>query len=517
VLFDFARVHGLAWEAVMYTGEAADEIAWLRLVPRGEEGVESGAAQLVRALEDLSRRRGEEVTGGEGSLSSTELRLAARFLACVDWDAALTWLGDRWWTDGDAMARSALLEAAARGRVEPRLATAEGVRRLLADARELSGSSWPVRTQRQLLAAAFARLPRFGSNGDDLGATFVEGWQADPLSVWLLRLSGLAGTGLADPATLEFARAVLASSEGARVGEAAYVALDILAGAKPGPAVTIGNPSALLALLPDKAEPDELARRFALARIVPPVDPERAAALSPAVLRMLVVNRILAGDFDAAAELLSAPSAGGGLGFGEPGSWARSCEPGRSTRRLEELARGLGELLRSGELMALTSVFKEAGRRAAAGNTERADPSDLSAATLGADLAALPRLELFVGAMDPAHQAVLCAELEEHGEASPIASDPAALGILAAAPVSGAGVARERLLVLFGLALTSPHANEGVDVLPAIEGSLATLWARNADAEAEAFILDVATVAAGHSEHPLAQEVLFRSWPPSPE
>jgi len=521
VLFDFARAHGLAWEAVLYQGEAADEIAWLRLVPRGEEGVESGTAQLVRALEDLARRSGDKVaaeSSNQASVSAAELQLAARFLACVEWDAASAWLGALWLNERDGMARSALLEAAGRGRIEPQLATRSGVQRLLAFSRSLDSVGPFADPHQARLGDALANFPSVGSDGSRLAEALATGWQTDDLAVRQLRLRGLAGMGATSEDSLALARAVLANTEGQRVGEAALAALAVLAQAEPGAeAPVLGSPDKLLALVPDAVAPDELARRLSLAGVALPAASKSAALLSAAELRLRLMAHIYAGEFDLAGRLLIAPSSAGGLGLGEPGSWARSCERGHQRRVFKELTDGMKALLRGGELMAVRSVLDSAGRLAAQANAAAADPNDLTALSSSAGLAALPRIELLAGAMDPAHQAALLEQLASQGDGSPIAGDPAALGRLAAAPVPGADVARQRLLLQFAAALTSPRPEDGAGVLPAIEDCLAAFWARSADGDAEAFVLDVATVAAGESSHPLAQEVLFRSWPPSPK
>ncbi len=172
--------------------------------------------------------------------------------------------------------------------------------------------------------------------------------------------------------------------------------------------------------------------------------------------------------------------------------------------------------MRRGELVAVRTTLDTARRRAVLAIEAQTAPTDLSGLTRGLELAALARLELLGGAMAPAQQALLSESLDEAGKGSPIADDAPALGMLAAGPRPAANGPRERLLDLFAAALASPRQDVGADVLPAIERCLEALWARSADAEAEALILDVATVAAGDSQHPLAQVVLFRAWPPSP-
>ena len=126
VLLDFARAHDLAFEAVLYRGkDDVDEFAWLRLVEREAAGAESGSLQLSLALEDVARHvnrdagGNDDVDGFAPSISTGELQLAARFLASVGWDGGLTWLGDLWMTGDTKIARTALLEGAARHRVVP--------------------------------------------------------------------------------------------------------------------------------------------------------------------------------------------------------------------------------------------------------------------------------------------------------------------------------------------------------------------------------------------------------------
>lgn len=522
LLVDFARSHGLAWEAVLFRGEVDDEIAWLRLVPRGEEGVESGAAQLTRALEDTARRRAVEDPDGRASVSAAELQLAARFLASVEWDAATNWLGDLLERDLDGMARVALLEAAARGRLEPRLGTAAGVESLLKYARSVARPSDAGAVHLDRLGAAFERFPRAGADGADLGALFAAGWREDwdagRVAVCGLRLAGLAGTETVSEASLALARTVLVESRGH--GLEIWRALAVLAldggPATGAPALELGDPEALFALLPDVVAPDELARRLAAARVRLPFEGSTTSALSPATVRTLFLARVFGGDFEAAANLLVEPTAEGGLGFGESGSWARSREAGRRGRCFDELCEAVEGLMRRGELVAVRTTLDTARRRAVLAIEAQTAPTDLSGLTRGLELAALARLELLGGAMAPAQQALLSESLDEAGKGSPIADDAPALGMLAAGPRPAANGPRERLLDLFAAALASPRQDVGADVLPAIERCLEALWARSADAEAEALILDVATVAAGDSQHPLAQVVLFRAWPPSP-
>lgn len=517
VLSDFARTHGLAWEAVLFHGDVDDEIAWLRLVPRGEEGLESGAAQLTRALEDLARRRSVGESEGLRSVSAAELQLAARFLANVEWDAASAWLADLWESEFDGMARAGLLEAAARGRVEARLASAVGIERLFKYARGLASGGEASAVHFDRLAAAFKRFPRFGADGSDLGEVFARGWRADwdagDVDLCGLRLAGLEGTARPNAEGLALARTVFAETH-AR-GREAWRALGVLALA--GEPAKLGDRDALFALLPDDVAPDALARRLAAAGIQLALGPNEAAATSPAVLRTLFQTRLLSGDFEAAAGLLVGPSASGGLGFGESGSWVRSREVGRRGRSFDELCAALEGQLQRGELLGVRATLDAAARRALTAAAADAAPTDLSALTRGTELSALARLELLSGAMAPARQAALCAALLVDDDRSPIADDPEALAMLAASPVPGASDSRQRLLDLFAAALASPRRDVGIDVLPAIEHCLVALWARSADAEADALILDVATVAAGESQHPLAQEVLFRSWPPSPK
>ena len=177
VLLEIARTHDLAFEAVMHRGpEGVDEFAWLRLVARDDAGEEAGSAQVVRAFEDVARAAsaaGADAAGGRASLSTAELQLAARFLAGIGWSGSLGYLGDLWAKDGNALARTALLEGAARGYVEPRLANRQGVTELLRWAGELAvdpgGDGHLMRLEDGLRA-----LPRWGRDGADLATVLFD-------------------------------------------------------------------------------------------------------------------------------------------------------------------------------------------------------------------------------------------------------------------------------------------------------------------------------------------------------
>lgn len=509
LLRQVAARSGVGIEAVLYQGEADDELAWLRLVPRGEEGQESGTEQLRRALLDLARGEPSELgpDGEEVIAPAARLQLAARFLAGVEWDAALSWLGGRFWDERDGSALAGLLEAAGRGRFDARLLGAEGLERMLVEGRRLERQATPNAVLFARLEHAFAALPRNGGDGP-VAPLLLDGWRDEGDLVRHLRLVGLEAVGGGGAAGADLARAVLAGTAG---GETQWVALGILGQARAADpdlaGVRLGAAEALLELVPDQASADELGRRLGRAGAAAPV--EAALALdSPAAIRASFLAAVYAGDLEAASELLIGP-----LDLGSPGSWARCVEDPALGRLVGELAAAIDGLVRGGELVGARAVLGMASLRAAAQLPEP-DPGDLGSGNH--EPTALDRLTLLGGAMAPALQALLVEDLRTKGEASPLHFDIDAQAVLAASP---AGAPVRRLLVQrLDRAFSSPRAGEGAEALPALETALAFLWARNDDQAAAELIIAVADVAAGYSGsgHPLAQRVLYRGWPPAP-
>mgnify|MGYP000430160218 CR=1 FL=1 len=508
VLVELAGRAGVGLEAVLRRDGQADELAWLRLVPWGTEGERAGDAQLRLALTDLVR--GKPAEGEEAPAPAVQLQLSARFLAGVGWGAGLSWLGERWWNEGDPAALAGLLEAAGRGRFDQRLLTPAGIERLLAEARRLDRQPGDTSRLAQRLEGAFARLPR---RLGDPGATstaglLLEGWREDGDLGRHLRLVGLAAVGGGDAASADLARAVLAGAAG---GETQWACLGILSQARamdPTRAgAELGAPEALLDLVPDRLAPDELARALARAGVQLDAD---LAARRPSTLRAGLVALVLADELEDAADLLAT-----GLDLTRPGSWARCLEGGTLGLRVDQLAAGLETLVGAGELLEVRAVLGMAALRAERGpaEDERVD-GDLSRAA--PEPTALDRLVLLAGAMDPARQGLLAQDLVDHGEGSFLFHDLDALAVLAAAPAGEP--ARVLLTQRLDEAFTSPRPRDGARVLPAIERCLALLWARSDDGAAERLVQEVTRVAAGHSGsgHPLVTRVLWRRWPPAP-
>lgn len=541
VLLDFARAHDLAFEAVLYRGEDdVDEFAWLRLVAREEAGAESGSLQLSRALEDVARHVNRDAGANNDvdefapSISTGELQLAARFLASVGWDGGLTWLGDLWAAGDTKIARTALLEGAARGAVEPRLATDAGLSRLWLWAEDvaLSADGGPVHLDR--FGAALGHMPRWGTDGSDLLGVVVDLAGADGEDVpgwirsthlntraWLamarLRLLALQSMQACPPAGVRLAEVVLATESGEGLGLAQWAALEALVHAEgelsPMPAL---NWPAVLALVPDQVTADGMAAVLARLGLVPPLrDADlELRFLRPSEVRVHVMTRLYLLQFEDAARLLVRPTADGGVGFGEPGSWGFVLEGGKSTRVFDELSEALRLAARSGEFLSVRELLNQASLQAMEWLQSTEPNFDLAQRMNRQEPVALARLALFAGVLGLDQEQLLCEQLKSAGDASPIANDPRALALLTGSAVNGAALAKERLLAGFEAALRVPTLTPGI--LDALELAVHTLWARNADAEAEALILEIAMVAAGQSNHPLAQRILFRPWPPAP-
>ena len=544
VLLDFARAHDLAFEAVLYRGkDDVDEFAWLRLVEREAAGAESGSLQLSLALEDVARHvnrdagGNDDVDGFAPSISTGELQLAARFLASVWWDGGLTWFGDLWMTGDTKIARTALLEGAARGALEPRLTTKAGLSRLWIWAQDVALSADGGAVHLDRFGAALGHFPRWGTDGSDLLSVCVDATRVDGQDVpgwipsthpntraWLamarLRLLALQSMEACPPAGVQLAQDVLAAETGEGLGLAQWAALEALVHAD-SPAESLGdgaafNWPAMLALVPDQVTADGMATVLARLNVVPPL---RAAdldlrSLRPSEVRVHVMTRLYLLQFEEAARFLVQPTADGGVGFGEQGSWGLLLEGGKSTRVFDEVSEALRTAARSGEFLSVRELLNQASVQAMEWLQSTEPSYDLAQRMNRQEPVALARLALFAGVLGLDQEQLLCEQLESGGDASPIANDPRALALLAGSAARGAPEAKARLFATFEAALRVQTLNPGI--LEALELAVHTLWARNADAEAEALILEIAMIAAGQSNHPLAQRILFRPWPPAP-
>ena len=526
VLVDLAARAGVGLEAVLREGDedGAEELAWLRLVPRGAEGRASGAEQVTEALRDLARGAPRADADGQAVAPAVHLQLAARFVAGTGWSEPLDWLAERWWSDRDPAALAGVLEAAGRGRLPGRMLSTRGLTRLLDEGRRLDGDGGGDVTHLVArLEHALARYPR-QVEGGAVVPLLVDGLVDDGPLGRRLRLAALDAVGGGGGEGAAAARAVLAGDADAWtqwyalgvLGQARADDPDLIAA---GPA-DLGAPETLLALVPDLVAPDELGRRLGRAGVAPADrtgddGPALAAAWAgvraverrPAATRAVVRGLVLGGELEAAALLLVEH-----LDLAAPGSWAQSNEPGLLGRHVDELADALDAMARAGELVGVRALLGMAELRAAVRAPEP-DPDRLGSGD--DEPSALDRVALLAGALAPSRQALLVRALEA-GEGTFLEFDLDALAVLAAAP-AGAPV-RALLLERLDRAFASPRPAEGAEVLPALERCIALLWARSDDATAEQLIQDVTRVAAGHSgsQHPLVVRVMWRRWPPAP-
>ncbi|MDE0895068.1 MAG: hypothetical protein OSB10_00615 [Planctomycetota bacterium] len=524
VLLDFAQSHSLTWEAVLSDGEFGDEIAWLRLVKGGSQGIETGLEQVRRALEDYGRNRlgntgpngisGKPQEAAPGRAS--ELQLTARFLSGIEWPASRSWLGDLWFNNSikDGLAFAALLESAGRGQFDPRFLTPQGLTRLLRYGDRIGNGESSKGAHRERLRHAFAKLPRFGTSGA-LDGVVLEGWESKEemermtSDAMILRLAALEATGGGGSEGARRAKNLL-QTEGKHAidSEVQIAALRVLAAAvseTSSERVVAANPAALTALAGVRIAPDELGRLLSFARVRVPLAALQSTVprLRPATLRAVFAAALLEGNFGVTSAILVDV-----VGADKQGSWARVLEGQSATRSFDQLHACLESAVRRGDLLVVRNVIESAR---ALSNEQLLEES--MGETLFDEPAALDRLELLAGAMPLAKQALLLEHIVEKGGASPMFSDSLSLAQLAASP--GGSVGRSLLIGRLDQALQSPKMGEASPALRAIEHTLALLWARNADDEARILVMETAGVAAGNAAHPLSKRILYSSWPPS--
>lgn len=572
VLLAFARAHDLAFEAVLHRGEeGAQEFAWLRLVEREAAGTESGTLQLMRALEDVARHVRAEDRGDMDaftpSISTGELQLAARFLAGVGYDGALGWLGDLWADEGAAIARTALLEGAARGFVEPRLATADGLAELWTWARDIARRRDAGGAHLERMGAALAHLPRYGADGSDLAAVcFEELGPDDDVRAWSalarLRFQAADAMGVLPAAGVALAQDILARDTGEGLDWAQIAALRALRhvdGARPElPELRWER---IYGWVPGYIEPEELAVLLSANGLVPRVVTADGAAPAlrdwrPDEVQLIVSTCLLtdalpAGmeaelgfgpDGDPAAKptpaLVAALFVGGGRARGgldmvDFGAWRRVLGNARERERFDAVAASVRQAYAGGHAVAVLDFFAglaglSLARDMDASEADRARIDDQPhgpplyfrlALVTGLALRDQDQLARLAG-VEPGTPAATIRrldypfldDLQAEGDASYLAGDLEALALLSGSTDPKAELAKERFLDLFEAELET----EGYDpaMLAALELAVHSRWSRGLDAEAEALVLEIAMLAASHSSHPLARRILFQPWPP---
>ncbi len=212
--------------------------AWLHVVDRDLARTRTGNELLLawcRGLLEYPDR-----PEGEG---------AARALAGTGWPAALAWMGERWFEQGDRNALAGLLLAAERGRIVPGLATTSSVQQLLRAAdralRELPSShEFPEEVLR-----AIGAMGPVGSDGSDLTAVVAHDWEQGGEAAARLRLGILTVMGSAPTAVRGRLREILCGGQGAVSDRVRLEALRTFAATVPraGDATwTVHDPGALL-------------------------------------------------------------------------------------------------------------------------------------------------------------------------------------------------------------------------------------------------------------------------------